>query len=160
MQQSLRSLPPTVIFRLFVLLFRQFTSEDLMANNQLVDVTINVRIWSASDQLKYSINHIALGSGLVIPSVIWDVLCVSSRLRKEWSTAPVLKLFTHGEGSDQWTRTAWCWKALWENQVHVLWNTENRVINAAKGCKTRLGERRESWNTHKDPHINFVFYSY
>lgn len=45
-----------------------------MANNQLADVTINVRIRSASDQLKYSINRIASGSGLVIPSVIWDVL--------------------------------------------------------------------------------------
>ncbi|KAI4537799.1 hypothetical protein MG293_012662 [Ovis ammon polii] len=49
---------------------RQFTSEDLMANNQLADVTINVRIRSASDQLKCSINRTASGSGLVIPPVI------------------------------------------------------------------------------------------
>ncbi|KAI4580747.1 hypothetical protein MJG53_010289 [Ovis ammon polii x Ovis aries] len=51
-------------------IFRQFTSEDLMANNQLADVTINVRIRSASDQLKCSINRTASGSGLVIPPVI------------------------------------------------------------------------------------------
>ena len=70
MQQSLRSLPATVIFCLFVFLFGQFTSENLMANNQLVDATINVRIWSESDQLKWSISHTVLGSSLAVPSVI------------------------------------------------------------------------------------------
>lgn len=88
MQQSLRSLPATVIFCLFVFLFGQFTSENLMANNQLVDATINVRIWSESDQLKWSISHTALGSSLAVPSVIWDALGQQTEERVKHSPCP------------------------------------------------------------------------